>query len=250
MLVSTNFRLCGMRDEYAETKIIMKKETKGLEDEELNRAITEFNKRVKPINREIREELLLLCLKQKPKWIAVDDIDSIRLLPLGCKSKLPIFERELRRLVPLCVPVDTDNIVNNTPFGEYGNCILCYKKGRLNKRCGRDPCRNHIFGRIMIFTNLQGYYINPDLIETVLKNEEGDADVNKEELLCEEDSVSYDVCLPLECDEYILKPFYCTFKLLWYAHMYDEYEVNNLKHVMNEVVTTYDVMSEIYLVHN
>ena len=32
--------------------------------------------------------------------------------------------------------------------------------------------------------------------------------------------------------------------------MYDEYEVNNLKHVMNEVVTTYDVMSEIYLVHN
>ena len=114
MLVSTNFRLCGMRDEYAETKIIMKKETKGLEDEELNRAITEFNKRVKLINREIREELLLLCLKQKPKWIGVDDIDCIRLPPLGCKSKLPIFERELRRLVPLCVPINTDNIVKNT----------------------------------------------------------------------------------------------------------------------------------------
>ena len=43
MLVSTNFCLYRMRDEYAETKIIMKKETKGLEDEELNRAITEFN---------------------------------------------------------------------------------------------------------------------------------------------------------------------------------------------------------------
>ena len=44
--------------------------------------------------------------------------------------------------------------------------------------------------------------------------------------------------------------FLGTFKLLWYAHVYDKSEVNNLKHVMNEVVTIFNVMLEIYLVYN
>ena len=70
------------------------------------------------------------------------------------------------------------------------------------------------------------------------------------ELLYEEDITSVDICLPMDCNEYISKPFLCTFKLLWYAHVYDKNEVNNLKHVMNEVVTTYEVMLEIYYVYN
>ena len=154
-------------------------------------------------NHSIDCELFLICLKRKPKWIAMMDTHTINIDSFSCVNNFCNLIWDLRQLVSLCVPVDTDNIVRNTPFANYGNCIICHKKGLRNKRCGRNFCRSTKFAWIMIFTNLQGYYINPDLIEMVLKDDKGGVDVNEEELLYEEDITSVDVCLPLDCNEYI-----------------------------------------------
>ena len=149
----------------------------------------------------------------------------------------------------LCTSVDTNNIVKRTLCDDYGNCILCYRKGKHNMKCGRDFCRDNIFGQIMIFTNMESNYINLDLIETVLNKDQVVADMDDEEILNTEDNISSDVCLLLECNEYVSKKFSYTFKLLWYVHMYNKNEVNNLKYMVNEIVTIYNAIGEIYLTY-
>ena len=154
---------------------------------------------------------------------------------------------QLNYVESLCGTMKIESIVKRSSYGDYGNCILCYGKGRRNTKCNRRyDCSNSMYGGIMIFKNLDGYYINPDLLDIVLGGLNGKV---SEEGKRVEESVSYEICLPINYNEYMETTFLCEYKLLWYAQMYDESSTDLLKHVMNEVVTTFDVMNEMYKVY-
>ena len=72
----------------------------------------------------------------------------------------------------MCVEVNTKRIVNLSPYGEYGNCALCFSKGVRDTRCLKDSCINKRYARIMVFTNRYEYYINPDLLYLIFADED------------------------------------------------------------------------------
>ena len=51
--------------------------------------------------------------------------------------------------------------------------------------------------------------------------------------------------LPLKVGEHVKNRVISMCKLLWYAQMHNSDGRENIKYIMNEVVTTYDVMLEI-----
>ena len=198
------------------------------------------------IDRQIKNALMRICWKGKAGWVNISDPCLGVIEQHSARDDLLKTMAKIEKIVPWCTKLDVSNIVRKEPFKKYGNCILCYWKGRKNTSCRRYECKNNIFGRVMNFTNGAGYYINPDLLHTVMSL--GFTFMGSEDLITEEDGTSEDVCLPLQSDEYILD-IPCVSKLLWYARMYEENDEENLKHVMNEVVTTYDILYEIYRVY-
>ena len=94
----------------------------------------------------------------------------------------------------------------------------------------------------MVFTNRYEYYINPDLVHLIFADRDVPDTINTSQ---EQNGRSYDMCVPLESNEYMDKTYKCMFKLFWYALMYNSEESTQLKHVMNEIVTTYDVSCEV-----
>lgn len=197
------------------------------------------------LKEKIRIELLRICWGHTARWIT--ERDEVFSYPIGKILDVENFTflmTELELLVQICKRLDVSQIVKTTRYDNYGNCVLCFGKGRCNTRCQEYSCSMNMYGRIVIFKNMNGAYINPTLIHYVLGNNNSENPDNITKFLY--DSASPEICLPLENNEYTETSFICMNKLLWYAQMYDSAEKNNLKHVMNEVVTTFDVMQEMY----
>ena len=67
----------------------------------------------------------------------------------------------------------------------------------------------------MVFINIDGWFINRYLIKAVLGNEVSSSP--EKETTVNQDSITEELCLPLESDEYIVNKEGCLSKLLWYA---------------------------------
>ena len=158
----------------------------------------------------------------------------------------------LKKLNSVCVALDTAELRRREAYPDYGNCIFCYGRGRLNTTCKRDYCRKNNRSRIVMFTNMNGRYINPVLVHYVLylgyRREQVSSMVHEDR----NDSTSVTVRLPIQTNERFSKAdkyFNCEYKLLYAVHVYKEDEECNLLHIMNEVATTYEILKEIYTVN-
>ena len=227
---SNNMNLARARERHEELQapIIESNDQRRVQLEEER----EENKRRLEIT--IRGYLFDICYQSLAKWIT----DEYKFDTMGFKGRT----EALRPYVKLCVEVDTHKIIKEEPYEMYGNCALCFRKSVKDTRCRAESCVQRRHARIMIFTNRCGYYINPDLIHLIFADEDvpDELDTNQRR-----NGRSYNVCVPLERDEYLSTTYRCMFKLFWYALMYNNDESVRLKHVMNEVVTTYDASCEV-----
>ena len=97
----------------------------------------------------------------------------------------------------------------------------------------------------MDFKNIDRWYINPYLIKAVLRDKK--THPPKEEMAVNQDNISHDIYLPLESYEFVFNWEVCISKLLKYAQIYDGKETENMLHMMNEIVTTYNILKEMYM---
>ena len=43
--------------------------------------------------------------------------------------------KELEKLSDVCEAMDYNNVINKNPFGDKGNCVLCFRRGTVGKFC-------------------------------------------------------------------------------------------------------------------
>ena len=228
-----NYELINQRRDYDNASKIV------YDDEDLQE---QHEQDMITIDKKIENLWLEICLSGIAEWIKMNKVES--------QYQLRNAVCELRRYVLLCQELNIQMIIRNRDF-DCGNCVVCFRKGRLRTRCVRSECRENMYAQVEAFMNLRGHYINPDLIHIALSNERRLTDIpNISEVNNEAAEHEYTIIvLPLEINEFFETTFACEFKLLWYAQMYGDDEDHHLRRVMNEVVTTYEVMSELYHVY-
>ena len=94
----------------------------------------------------------------------------------------------------------------------------------------------------MNFTNTIGWYINLILIQAILCEDLGQMEDEGIGIL---DGKSEDVCLPLEVDAHVEHRAMSGCKLLYYVQMHNGGERENIKYIIKEVFTTYNILVEI-----
>ena len=190
--------------------------------------------------------LLSNVWEQLPEWLKIYRCHTERM-------KKPNLERHIRTLQELartCVSMDPKDVVRTTRYRDFGNCGLCFRKGRVHSRCMNERCQDGLYGRVVVFKNFNHQYINPDIVHLTLNDA-----LLPTEYAEREDIDTPEVILPVEHDEYRVYTAteagcLCEYKLLWYAHMHDERDTYKLLHVMNEVIVMYNLLRHVFMINN
>ena len=190
-------------------------------------------------NRDIKDGLYKICYNELARWV-----EKATISPNDWQWTKDVRKRikHLKEYRTLCEGLNIETIISQEPYEKYGNCAICFRRGMRGARC-EYSCGHKRYGCVMVFKNMSGYYINPDLIHLVLYTNRKLPTSTIDPAYAKK-TTSYEVCLPLERDDYIKKDFICMTKLFWYAQMYDKNETTRLLHVMNEVATECEVLME------
>lgn len=195
--------------------------------------------------------LLNVCWDHLPIWIRI----SPHTREIGNNISYDWCYNHLRRLKNIrniCQGLDVRNIISNQIYEGYGNCLICYGRGRINTTCKRDYCVNGKHnGYVMVFKNMEHQYINPHLIHTVMYLGARNVRVSRAVHESRNDSISVEVCLPIKANEHFNRAkgyFNCEYKVLWCAIMHGEDDTINLLHVMNEVLTVFEIIKETFII--
>lgn len=187
------------------------------------------------------DKFIEICWRFRSSWVKLKETTCEGSIFMSSVAVFRGVVKRIRKVATICEGLDIDNIVKKKPFDAYGNCMICFSRGPHNTRCRREGCGQHVYSRIMCFTNVEGWFINPCLIEAVMG---GRWSTTRAEGPLQQDSTTQKLCLPLDTDEYFLNHEVCLSKLLWYAQIYNEEEKELMLHVMNKVSTTYEVLME------
>ena len=184
--------------------------------------------------------------QQLPEWLKIYRCHTERMKRTNLKRHI----RTLQELARICVSMDHRDVVRTTRYQDFGNCGLCFRKGRVNSRCMNVRCQDGLYGRVVAFKNFNHQYINPDIVHLTLNDTLLPTEYSERE-----DIETPEVILPVEHNEYRVYTAteagcLCEYKLLWYAHMHEERDTYKLLHVMNEVIMTYDLLRHVFMINN
>ena len=194
-------------------------------------------------------QLTALCWRNTISWVKKQENDHDACVfdknPLKLKNQLIEHGNKIKGLAHLCADLDVSKIVNKEPSEHYGNCVQCYGIDTVGIYCRRSGCNYGHLSHIVRFKNNADEYMNPKLIHDILYKR--CTKFMEDELLETKDSIVVeDVYFPLQVNEYIsTDTFPCVFKLLYLSIINNNDDKDNFIHVMNEVVTTSEIMQEV-----